>query len=326
MANAERGTRNAKRFLGGDEMKRLLLLLVAVACAAPAVAQEGAFLGKWDITGTGKNADSVYWLEVKKEGGGLVGYFLNRGGSVFKLPSIAIENGELVFDVSGSGGRKQTHRAKVVAGKLMGEMTSGSGTVKWIGLRPPRWGKYDANAKHTFGRPVELFDGKSVADWDVQAKGKPIGWSVVDGVMTNEAGANNLVSRQKFNNFKIHCEYKLEEKSNSGIYLRGRYELQVLDDFGKPAETHGHMAIYSRVAPAVNASKAAGEWQVMEAVIVGNRVTVTLNGKTVHDNVEISGITGGALDSNEASPGPIMLQGDHGKVWFRKVTVTPIIK
>ena len=144
--------------------------------------------------------------------------------------------------------------------------------------------------------------------------------------MTNQAGANNLVSKQKFDNFKIHCEYKLEAKSNSGIYLRGRYELQVLDDFGKEPESHGHMAIYSRVAPAVNASKPAGEWQVMEAVIIGNRVTVTLNGKTVHNNAILAGITGGALDSNEAAPGPIMIQGDHGKVWFRKVTVTPILK
>jgi hypothetical protein len=307
-------------------MKRFLQLLVAVACAAPALGQESAFLGKWDITGTGKNADVVYWLEVKKEGAGLVGFFLNRGGSVYKLPSISIENGELVFDAGGTGARKQTHRAKVVGGKLVGEATSGTESVKWIGVRPPRWGKYDANGKHTFGKPVELFDGKTVSGWDVQVKNKPIGWSTADGVMSNAAGANNLVSREKFNNFRIHCEYKLEEKSNSGIYLRGRYELQVLDDFGKPPETHGHMAIYSRVAPAVNASKPAGEWQVMEATIVGNRVTVTLNGKTVHDNVEIDGITGGALDSDEAAPGPIMLQGDHGKVWFRKVTVTPIIK
>ena len=307
-------------------MKRFLQLLVAFACAVPAFAQENTFLGKWDITGTGKNAASVYWLEVKKDGDTLTGYFLNRSGSVYKLSSISIENGELVFDAGGTGARKQTHRAKVVGGKLIGEATSGSENVKWVGVRPPRWGKYDANAKHTFGKPVELFDGKTVTGWDVQAKSKPMGWSAADGVMSNDAGANNLVSRQKFNDFKIHCEYKLEEKSNSGIYLRGRYELQVLDDFGKPPETHGHMAIYGRVAPAVNASKAAGEWQVMEATIVGNRVTVTLNGKTVHDNVEIDGITGGALDSDEAAPGPIMLQGDHGKVWFRKVTVTPIIK
>jgi hypothetical protein len=308
-------------------MKRLVLLLVVtLACVVPALAQETKFLGKWDISGTGKNADYVYWLEVKKEGNVLVGYFLNRGGSVFKLSSISMDKGELVFEVGAGGGRKQTHRAKVVGAKLMGEMSSGGDSIKWIGVRPPKWGKYDANARHTFGKPVELFDGKALENWDVQAKNKPMGWSVTDGVMANAAGANNLVSRQKFNNFRIHCEYKLEEKSNSGIYLRGRYELQVLDDFGKPPESHGHMALYSRVAPAMNASKPAGEWQVMEAIIVGNRVSVTFNGKTVHDNIEIDGITGGALDSNEGAPGPIMLQGDHGKVWFRKVTVTPVIK
>jgi hypothetical protein len=141
-------------------MKRFLQLLVAVACAAPAFAQESAFLGKWDIAGTGKNADSVYWLEVKKEGGELVGYFLNRGGSVYKLPSISIENSELVFDVGGSGGRKQTHRAKVVGGKLMGDVTSDTNSFKWIGVRPPKWRKYDANANHTFGPPVELLTAR----------------------------------------------------------------------------------------------------------------------------------------------------------------------
>jgi hypothetical protein len=100
----------------------------------------------------------------------------------------------------------------------------------------------------------------------------------------------------------------------------------VLDDFGKPPEPHGHMAIYAWVAPLVNASKPAGEWQGMEAVLVANKVTVTLNGQKVHDNATIQAITGGALDANETQPGPIMLQGDHGKVWYRKVTVTPIVK
>jgi hypothetical protein len=84
------------------------------------------------------------------------------------------------------------------------------------------------------------------------------------------------------------------------------------------------MAVYAWVAPKVNASKAPGEWQSVKATIVGNRVTVVLNGQTVHDNTEIQAITGGALDANETEPGPIMLQGDHGKVWFRKIVVTPI--
>jgi hypothetical protein len=159
----------------------------------------------------------------------------------------------------------------------------------------------------------------------VQNKNRELGWVVEDGTMTNVPPANNLVSKHRFENFKIHCEYKLAPKSNSGIYLRGRYELQVLDDYGKETESHGHMALYSRVKPLVNASLPTGQWQVMEATIVGNRVTVFLNGKKVQDNIVIDGITGGALDSNEGEPGPIMIQGDHEKVAFRKITVTPIL-
>lgn len=290
-------------------------------------AQQNPFLGKWDITGTGANATSVFWLEVKMESGKLSGYFLNRSGSVLKLASIAIENGELVFTPATSGNATPVvHRAKVDDGRLLGSATERGTVINWIGVRPPQWGEANANAKHRFGTPVELFDGKSLAKWEVQHKDKPSGWSVADGAMTNSPGANNLVSMHRFQDFKIHAEYKLEEKSNSGIYLRGRYELQVLDDFGKEPEIHGHMALYSRVAPLVNASLAPGQWQVMEAIIVADRLTVTLNGKKVHDNIKIDGITGGALDSKEGDAGPIMLQGDHGKVWYRKVTVTPITK
>jgi hypothetical protein len=101
--------------------------------------------------------------------------------------------------------------------------------------------------------------------------------------------------------------------------------LQVLDDAGKQPDIHSNAALYSRVKPLVNASLPPGQWQTLEAIIVGNRLTVTLNGKKVHDNVLIEGITGGALDSNEGDPGPIMIQGDHGKVSFRKVVVTPIL-
>jgi Domain of Unknown Function (DUF1080) len=308
--------------------QNIIASLVFLFCAGIVTyAQDNPFLGKWDITGTGQNSNHVYWLEVKMEGGKLVGYFLNRGGSVTKLPEIAIENGELVFSPSAKADPpKPIHRAKVEEGRLLGMLTVGDREVAWIGVRPPDWGEHNANSKHKFGTPVALFDGKTMDSWDVQHKDRPSGWTVVDGAMTNEAKANNLVSKHRFENFKIRCEYKVEEKSNSGIYLRGRYELQVLDDAGKEPESHGHMALYSRIAPLVNASLPAGQWQAMEATIVGNRLTVLLNGKKVHDNITIDGITGGALDSNEREAGPIMLQGDHGKVWFRKVVVTPILK
>jgi hypothetical protein len=292
------------------------------------MAQENPFLGKWDISGVGPHANYVYWLEVKEEDGKLTGSFLNRSGSVLPLEEIRIEDGALIFTpkTARPGAPKSVHRVKVAEGRLLGMLTVGDEQIAWLGERAPKWGDFNASKKYRMGTPVALFDGRTIENmWDVQRKDQPSGWTVVDGVMTNEARANNLVTRHRFHDFKIQCEYRIEEHSNSGIYLRGRYELQVLDDAGKPPDIHGHMALYSRVKPAVNASLPAGQWQIMEATIVGNRLTVILNGKKVHDNIVIDGITGGALDSKESEPGPIMIQGDHGKVSFRKVVVTPIL-
>ena len=292
------------------------------------------FLGQWNMTGTGADTDVVYWLEVKEEGGALKGRFLNRWSSPYDLPSIKIENGELVFTNASREGQPPppVWRARVVDGKLVGATTMARRApeapvvVNWVGVRPPLWPESNANASHTYGEPVSLFDGKTMDGWGVQHKQNPMNWSVIDGAMTSaEKDGNNLVSQQSFDNFKIEAEYAIAPGSNGGIYLRGRYEMQLLDDAGQAITPHGHMAIYGRKPTSVNASLPAGEWQTMEAIVVGNRVSVTLNGKKVHDNAVIEGITGGALDANETEPGPIMLQGDHGRVAFRKVVVTPIV-
>lgn len=304
------------------------LSITAALCAAsagPALADNHQFTGRWNLTGTGDDSSAVFWLEVKDDNGKLSGTFLNRGGSPVPLASVEVKGDELVFQVAGPAERPgPVHRAKRQGDKLVGSVTMQERTLNWEGVRPPTWPAANANAAHTYGAPVELVTG-SFDNWTLQRADRPSGWTFEDGVMTNEAKANNLVSTQKFKNFKIEAEYKLAEKSNSGIYLRGRYELQVLDDHGREPNKNSHMSIYGWVPPSTNASKPAGEWQSMEAIVVENRVTLTLNGQKVHDNAEIQAITGGALDANESEPGPIMLQGDHGKVWFRKVTVTPIV-
>jgi hypothetical protein len=320
-------------------------VLLAVATLSPVAAQTNPYVGAWNITGTGAESSYLYWLEVKDDKGQLTGLFLNRGGHALPLAVVKIDNGELVFQ-AGTAGRPSgpEYRARIEGGKLVGRHTlvqrgGGAGqagqpapapterVVNWIGVRPPTWPAGNANGRHTYGPPVVLFDGKTVDAFGVQNANQPMGWSVVDGVMTNPTPpANNLVSKEKFKDFKVNAEYKVGAKSNSGIYLRGRYELQVLDDLGDTATEPflTHMAIYGRTAPSVRASKAAGEWQTMEAIVVGNHVTVTLNGQRVHDNAVIIGVTGGALDNDELAPGPLMIQGDHGQVWFRKVVVTPI--
>jgi len=301
-----------------------LVLNVLLPAAAP---QTQGFLGRWNLTGTGQDSDRVYWLEVSETGGKLSGMFLNRGGSPVPLASIAVNGGELVFQLA-PGNDKQpgaAFQAKLDGERLVGTTKTGERTINFVGVRPPKWPASNANGTHKYGTPVELFNGETADAFDYQPGTYPITWKVEDGVLTNEPPTRNLVSKQKFWNFRLQAEYKLAEKSNSGIYLRGRYEMQVLADYGEPPEKHGHMSLYAWAPPLVNASKPAGEWQTVDIVIVGNRVTATLNGQKVQDNTEIQAITGGALDANETEPGPILIQGDHTKVWFKKITVTPIL-
>ena len=298
----------------------LLAAAVVVLAAVPARAQTNPFVGAWNITPEAPGR-GVYWLEVKDDGGKPAVMFLNRGGSPVAGQDVKLSGGELSFMVGGSGQNRPTVTLKAAGNAVSGTV----GTVKVTGERPPAWGACDANAKHAVGRPVVLFDGRSLDAWGVQMADRAIMWSIAEGAMTNDPKANNLVSKEKFKDFRLDAEYKVSPKGNSGIYVRGRYEMQVLDDMGRTEDReHGHMSIYSAKAPLMNASKPAGEWQTVQLTVVGNCLSATLNGQKIHDNSKLARITGGALDAKESEPGPIMIQGDHEKVWFRKVVVTPI--
>jgi hypothetical protein len=303
------------------------IALLAAALGAPAGAQTNPFLGRWDITATTSKETYPLWLDVREESGQLIGFFQDRTGSVRKLPEIAREGSELVFSTgapSRQGAPKPVYRARIQKKKLVGVLTRGEVTVPWVGVRPPKWKAGNASAAPSFGPEIALFNGRDLSGWTLQFPGQPGGWIVADSVLTNEKPGNNIVSTKQFKDFSLSMEYKVEKDSNSGLYLRGRYELQVLDDVGKPPALGGHMAVYGRVVPSVNASKPAGEWQTVDVTLIGNRVTVVLNGQKVHDNVAIDGITGGALNSDEGAPGPIMIQGDHSKIWVRRLVVKPI--
>ncbi len=303
----------------------VLLALGALAWAPARPAAEDALLGRWDLTVTAEGGESYpSWLEVTREGPALKGRFVGRGGSAFPVPDVSIADGELKFQFPrGKAQVPVVYRARLKNSRLEGTITDGdkpAGT--WVGARPPVWPK--KAPKRKAGKPVALFNGKDVSGWLPQHANRPLGWVVKDGALANETRGNNIYSEQKFFDFKLEVEFNVAAKSNSGVYLRGRYEIQVLDDFGQPPESHRNGALYGFLTPAVNASKPAGEWQMLEATLVANRVTVILNGAKIIDDQEIPGITGGALDSHEAEPGSIMLQGDHGPVQYRKVVVTPL--
>jgi hypothetical protein len=144
--------------------------------------------------------------------------------------------------------------------------------------------------------------------------------------MRNAPPTSDLISEQKFWNFKLHVDFRIIDHSNSGIGLRGRYEVQIADDIDRAPSNRGSGAILGRIAPTANVSRLPGEWQTLTIRLVGRQVTVLLNGVRVIDHQTIEGPTAIALDANEGDPGPILLQCDHGPVEFRKIVVHPLIK
>lgn len=314
------------------------LIVLGLASFTMASAQSNPFVGKWNLTGSGTDAAWVGWLEIVQNGDQLAGSFLNRGGAPAPLATVRVENGQLIFQgAARRAGPGPEGRATMQSGRMQLAVTSAATataparTLQLTGEHPPQFPPSDANAAHVFAAPIELFDGTSLDAFTLVNPDRP--WAVVDGLATNSppgetapgrVRGSNLISKQKFLNYRIHAEYKLDDTSHSGIYWRGRYEMQVVGDAGTEPSVTSHMAVYGRVAPLVNASVPDKEWNVMDGVIVGNRITVTLNGKKVHDNALLPGITGNALDASELEPGPVQIVGDDGKIWYRRITVTPI--
>ncbi len=175
--------------------------------------------------------------------------------------------------------------------------------------------------QRAWGTPVELLQKDSLEGWGPRDAAKKFGWSVRDGVLENSPPDVDIMSAAKFRDFRLHLEYKVEPGSNSGVYLRGRYELQILGD--TRVQDHGNMAVYSRLKPDKNPLR-PGEWNELDVTLIGRWLTVVLNGETVHDNQYLEGPTGGAWDPSEEEPGPLLLQGDHGKVLYRNIVVTPV--
>jgi len=170
-----------------------------------------------------------------------------------------------------------------------------------------------------------LFNGENLDGWTNARPGQTIKWTVEDGAMTNTPKDKDIATVEKFKDFDLQLEYKTVPKGNSGVYLRGRIELQVLDSYGKEELSTGDDGgIYGQHPPLVNASKPTGEWNVLEATLVGDTLSAKLNGKVIHDKVKLTKVCGGALPGAVTDPGPLMLQGDHGKVWYRNVRIRPV--
>jgi len=189
-------------------------------------------------------------------------------------------------------------------------------------------------SKVKFGTPVPLLNGKDMAGWKAMNEKAPNCWSVADGILSNRVkgpdGKNrhgtNIRTEQTFEDFNFKTEVRVPKGGNSGIYLRGIYEVQVAETYGRPVDPHNMGALYSRITPCVAAEKPAGEWQTVDITLVERHLTVILNGTKIIDNQPVLGCTGGAMTSDEFKPGPIYLQGDHTDVDYRNMVLTPVAK
>ena len=303
-----------------------LILAGALAAQEPPKAPTADdYAGRWNVKIT--DAEDTFasgGFQVDRKDGALSGGVVWRSGSYLPAKSVEVTDGALVIVREEKAGKKDTFEARLVGETLEGKVTYPDGKVHHFeGKRAPLLLSKKARV---WGAPVTLFDGKTLAGWKLRDLKKKNGWAVVDGelVVVDPKDNADLVSEQTFQDMRLHIEFNVEPKSNSGVYLRGRYEIQILDnpDEKMAKDAHGCGGVYSRIAPKLDATKPAGEWQAYDITFVGRQVTVVLNGKTIVQDV-VDGITGGAINPYEGEPGPLMLQGDHGKVRFRNIVVTP---
>lgn len=311
--------------------------LGALCFASGLVASDADFNGRWNIEVPNEARRRAWWLEITGGGtGNPAGKFVGApGGQLDVIPEIAIRDSELRFVFERRYSREAVgkpsrgvYRARLENGFLRGTFEvegTGARALTWIGRRAPVLKERD-DASWREGKPVDLFNGRDLEGWQPMVPNRPLGWVAKDGIMGNAGGANNLVSDRRFWNFRLEAEYRVGADSNGGIGLRGRYEVQILEDHGKPPSKSGNGAVYGRITPRVNASRPPGEWQHLDVRLVGREVTVRLNGATLIERQEIEGLTAMGHDSMEAEPGPISLQGDHGPVEFRRLRVTPLVK
>ncbi len=284
------------------------------------------FLGRWDLTLNAPDHQYPSWLELTESGGRLQGRMVGRWGNAHRILNVKVEKSVLTF--SSPKNEEDTPKdmpfqAKLVGGKLDGTMSGPDGTTwRWTGERAPLLNRTTV-AK--WGKPIRLFNGKDTAGWWFDNPSAANIWSVKDGVLISTAHGSNIITDRKFRDFKLHVEFNCKPNCNTGVYLRGRYEVQIADNARQDPPNRQTGSVYGFITPSPMIPLNPGTWHSYDITLIGRTVTVVEDGQTVIDKKEIPGITGDALDSHERLPGPIYLQGAeaHGGFSFRNLVITP---
>ncbi len=313
--------------------KMLFVAAAALVLQWSAAAQDTkAFLGRWDMTATPATGTPYpQWMELLEKDGKIEGRVQPRGGAWHAIAGAKVDGAKMIVAVSPAGRGPAINWELTSAGKdkLTGiEKRGDADGPALVGLRAP---KLDRPMPSAWTTPAPLFNGKDLTGWEPIGNVQNSKWIARDGELVNDnpevtgqrgPGAANIKTTAKFQDFKLHIEVNCPEHGNSGIYLRGRYEVQVGTEGGSLPD-HEMGAIYSHYPPPPGAELGLGKWTTFDITFVGRHVTVVRDGKVYHNNVEIPGPTGGALDSNESEPGPFFLQGDHhGVIRYRNITIS----
>jgi Domain of Unknown Function (DUF1080) len=310
-------------------MNRSLLWTVAALFAAPAFSNPGpeSFAGRWDLTIVTPHETYPSWMSVEVSNGAPEVHVVGRVASVHPGKDVKLVGTHLSFTTLESFGKTATvtWEMTVAGGKLTGVQKREDGTVgKLSGDPAPPLKRPEPKA---WSAPEAIFNGKDLTGWEplITEPGKPVqsNWKAEDGILVNESAGANLRTTRKFSDFRLHVEYNCPQDGNSGVYLRGRYEVQVeYEAADMNDKLHGMGSIYGFLAPASAVSPRPGQWESYDVTLVGRTVTIVRDDVTIIDHQEIPGITGGALDSHEANSGPLYIQGDHtGGMKYRNITI-----
>ena len=283
-----------------------------------------ALIGRWDIAMDQDGKQVPSWLEVKLSGvSTLVGSFVSESGSARPVAEVVFKGGQFSFSIPPQwekGEQDLVFEGELAGAGIAGTIVTPEGKkYNWKGVKAP----YLTNSSVSeWGKPINLFNGKDLTGWKAAGKNQ---WIVKDGILTSSQSGANLISDQKFKDFKLLAEFRYQKGSNSGLYLRGRYEVQIEDS---PKDAHPASVLFSGVygflTPSEIAALGPNQWQTYEITLTGRMVTIVVNGKTVISNQEIPGITGGALDSNEGEPGTPMLFRPAMKNSDKRLFKTPL--
>lgn len=325
-------------------------MLLGLASLGAAAEGGNRFVGSWALTIPGGGAG---WLGVNENQGKLTASVLWGGGSVVPVNGVTLEGDKLVVtriqqreqkDASGKSVKITT--TETITASIEGDNLNlttvktrpdgkETGQASFTGKRIPPLPAAPDLSKVKFGEPITLFNGKNLDGWKLTNPRAVCGWSVKDGVLTNDPvqepgkphkSYGNLQTEGEFEDFQLTLETSVPKGGNSGIYLRGIYEVQVVDSYGRGLDSHNMGAIYSRITPCEAAEKPAGQWQTLDITLVDRHVTVILNGQKIIDNQPLLGCTGGALWSDQFRPGPLYLQGDHTGANYRNMVLKPVVK